>query len=892
MFAVNKLLLDMKRILLVLLFISGICTAADFRIVTPTPYTVCDDNSDGIVDFYLETKTAEILGGANPSNYIVTYHETFSTASDGVFLLGPVYTNITGSNQTLFVRVEEIGSGTFEIVQLQLVVIVGPYFNNPQNLIVFQNNASGMATFDLTSQNGNITGGMPSSSITYHLSESDANLGLPEIVSANSFVNTSNPQVIWVRVANGSGCPKIGNFSLSVQQGTQDDIVYIPDANFKAKLLNATSSNFTASNNLNQYVKVDLNNDGEIQYSEALNIKGLSVGNSGILNLTGIEAFYNLKNLRCSNNNLTTLNLSSLISLESLNCQNSQLVSLNIQNLANLRTLACDTNNLTSLDLTVSNKWEYLSCTSNQIAHLDMSTFINYIPSNSEIWLNNNLLTTLIVKNGLIDNGYFQFENNPTLRFICADDSEIAHFQGRISEYGYTNCVVNSYCTFEPGGNYNTIKGKTTFDSNNNGCDASDLAQSFLKVKINDGTNQGATFTNTAGDYNFYTQAGNFTVTPEVENPTFFNISPATATVNFPLVNNSISTNNFCITANGNHPDAEIVIAPVTPARPGFDAVYKIVYKNRGNQTLSGNVYFYYNETLLDYVTSTAVPTQSNGLLTFAFSNLMPFESRSISVTLNVNGPTENPAVNIGDELIFNGATDPIAGNEITFSYIQTVVGAYDPNDITCLEGDVVPPSEIGEYLHYMIRFENTGNFAAENIVVKDILDPAKYDISSLQILDSSHPVNADVKGNIAEFVFRNINLDSGGHGNILIKLRSLSSLGSGSTVSNGVGIYFDYNFPVNTENANTVFQALSIGEKHLDSSVKIYPNPANDFVNIKASSNINSIEMYDVQGRILMTGLYNEASATLDLSRQSSGIYYLKIKTEEGSKVEKVIKK
>ena len=95
MFAVNKLLLDMKRILLVLLFISGICTAADFRIVTPTPYTVCDDNSDGIVDFYLETKTAEILGGANPSNYIVTYHETFSTASDGVFLLGPVYTNIT-----------------------------------------------------------------------------------------------------------------------------------------------------------------------------------------------------------------------------------------------------------------------------------------------------------------------------------------------------------------------------------------------------------------------------------------------------------------------------------------------------------------------------------------------------------------------------------------------------------------------------------------------------------------------------------------------------------------------------------------------------------------------------------------------------------------------------
>jgi uncharacterized repeat protein (TIGR01451 family) len=30
----------------------------------------------------------------------------------------------------------------------------------------------------------------------------------------------------------------------------------------------------------------------------------------------------------------------------------------------------------------------------------------------------------------------------------------------------------------------------------------------------------------------------------------------------------------------------------------------------------------------------------------------------------------------------------------------------------------------IGKYVHYIIRFENTGTFAAENIVVKELLMP------------------------------------------------------------------------------------------------------------------------------------------------------------------------
>ena len=121
----------------------------------------------------------------------------------------------------------------------------------------------------------------------------------------------------------------------------------------------------------------------------------------------------------------------------------------------------------------------------------------------------------------------------------------------------------------------------------------------------------------------------------------------------------------------------------------------------------------------------------------------------------------ETPAVNIGDQLTFTAIVSPINGDENEadnfFTFNQIVVGSYDPNDIICLEGDTVSPSEIGKYLHYAINFENTGNYPAENIVVKDIIDATIFDVKSLQVLNSSDAVTARITGNVAEFIFQNI---------------------------------------------------------------------------------------------------------------------------------------
>ena len=94
-------------------------------------------------------------------------------------------------------------------------------------------------------------------------------------------------------------------------------IVNIPDANFKAALL---------ANNL--ITKIDLNNDKEIQVSEAMVVKELYLSQKNIANLSGIEAFTALTYLDCYGNKLTTLDVSKNTALTALYCSYNQLTSL------------------------------------------------------------------------------------------------------------------------------------------------------------------------------------------------------------------------------------------------------------------------------------------------------------------------------------------------------------------------------------------------------------------------------------------------------------------------------------------------------------------------------------------------------------------------------------
>jgi hypothetical protein len=223
----------------------------------------------------------------------------------------------------------------------------------------------------------------------------------------------------------------------------------------------------------------------------------------------------------------------------------------------------------------------------------------------------------------------------------------------------------------------------------------------------------------------------------------------------------------------------------------------------------------------------------------------------------------------------------------------QTVVDSYDPNDKTCVEGTVVGPTVAGKYVHYVIRFENTGTANAINVVVRDIIDTAKFDISTLIPQSGSHPYTTRIiNTNQVEFIFQNINLpfdDANNDGYIAFKIKVKPTLVVGDTFSNSANIYFDYNFPIVTNNYVTTIQTLGLNETTAENKLSVYPNPVRDIIHFKSQENILKVEVYDISGRILSSNTVHDNK--LNLGSLGTGNYILKVYTESGFVNTKIIK-
>jgi len=827
----------------------------------------------------------------------------------------------------------------------------------------------------------------------------------------------------------------LASFSVEAQ------IVNIPDANFKVKLLEASPDNQIANNQFGQYFKIDANDDGEIQESEAVQVISLNVSNSNISSIEGIQSFINLKIIRASYNNLMQVDFNGLSGLHSIYLDNNQinfegliglgtvssnLVMLELQNNAftyfdlielfgvdnyneinylnlsnnplsyfnfnflnilvydlklintsllsinivdsinvvslhlkenqvltsinfflsvnvNFRNLVISENPLLnnfSFSCTGSNSFEDFSIINNiQLSTINLNKFdygngffIQNCPLNilsisnssfsginldnvnletldlsdtkfGDLDLTNNLfLKHINVKNGDFNNfyGVINCNNLPQLEYVCANEWHIQDILDTTFSDEFPNVNVNSYCSFTPGGEFFTIQGNSKLDLTANGCEENDIDFPNMKFNITNGTISGNIISNTSGDYSIPVQEGTHTVTPVFENPTYFNISPENFAVTFPT-ETSPFIQNFCITPNGIHQDVEVVIVPLNAANPGFDANYKLVYKNKGNTVVSGTLSLTFTDNVMDFVSSTPVQSMEEpNILNWNYTNLQPFETREIEVVFNLNSPQESPALNGGEILEFIAIVDPLSGDEMpsdnTSTLNQEVVNSFDPNDKTCLEGSVVSTELIGQYVHYVIRFENTGTFFAQNVVVKDEIDLSKFDLNSLIVLSASHQQWTRINGNKVEFIFENIQLpfppSEERYGYIAFKIKLKNNLAVGDTFSNFASIYFDYNFPIITEPATTSIEALSNPDFEFSSFVKLYPNPASSVVTIESQTiNLKSVEIFNSLGQLIQANPNENNQLNIDVSGLQTGTYFVKVNSDKGVGVSKFVK-
>jgi uncharacterized repeat protein (TIGR01451 family) len=619
-------------------------------------------------------------------------------------------------------------------------------------------------------------------------------------------------------------------------------------------------------------------------------------------NLTSLVVPDDLGYLDCSYNMLTALEVPN-VAMHTLNVSYNQLTDLDLQGTSVSQTLNISGNPYTSV--TVYGSCSEFYCSDTQLGSLIMRGKGIDISSISD----NPNLEYINFRNGIEDgpcddfpdcpSTIFSLDNNPALHSICTDshDGSLVNYATNL----YPDLVFTSYCEFTPSDGYNTITGQVRYDGNANGCDTADIGYPNLRLTLTSDVMSialGTGYTNASGAYNLYTGDAfgsfNLTIAPEFEN-NYFTSDPASFTTAFTSLGNNLPLD-FCITPNGIHPDLEISVMPTDAARPGFDANYKITCKNKGTQTQSGDVTLNFAGAILDYISANpAVDSQTTDSLTWNFTNLVPFESREIMFTVNVNSSLETPPVNNDDVLDFSAVVTSAQTDETpidnTARLSQTVVGSYDPNDKAVAEGVFISPAQLGDYLHYTVRFQNTGTFAAQNVVVKDIL-AANFDLASLQLIGASHTHRTRLVNNVLEFFFENIQLppalenEPASHGYVSFKIKPKNTVVLGNTLENTGEIYFDFNAPVVTNTVATAVAPLAMKTFGKD-LFTIFPNPASTLLNIKSDAKITAVEIANHLGQTVL----KSNNTTVDVSGLASGVYFVKAHSAQGNATQKFIK-
>ncbi|MDN3493980.1 PKD domain-containing protein, partial [Winogradskyella bathintestinalis] len=188
-------------------YMEEVCIDVLPEIVTETPNNlfVCDTGIPPYI-FDLTMNSDVILSSAsNISDLVVTYHNSLADAEADATEISDsdVYVGVDG--EAVFVRVEYLDSGCYEVLNFNLNVVGQPTINPASDMILCDDDSNdGIAEFDLSSQSSTILGSQPSSDFTvsYHLNFQDADLG--DNALPLSYTNTINGQPIYVRVESAS----------------------------------------------------------------------------------------------------------------------------------------------------------------------------------------------------------------------------------------------------------------------------------------------------------------------------------------------------------------------------------------------------------------------------------------------------------------------------------------------------------------------------------------------------------------------------------------------------------------------------------------------------------------------------------------------------------------
>ncbi|MBL7927842.1 MAG: T9SS type A sorting domain-containing protein [Bacteroidia bacterium] len=461
----------------------------------------------------------------------------------------------------------------------------------------------------------------------------------------------------------------------------------------------------------------------------------------------------------------------------------------------------------------------------------------------------------------------------------------------------YENCfTLYNYCN----NCIDNLIGNAFVDANNN-C-VYDSAEMKIKNLMIDVNSAGLVMpTDTIGNYGFELPAGVYNIQPVLTGALINTCNVLPVQVN--VTDTTIAVQNFPLQIDSSYHDFGVDVVALSPAVPGNFYQLRVNVSNHQLFTDSASV----TVTLDSLFTfdSLSIPASTINNRTYTFSNVvLPAQSDS-SIIFYLTTLT---TAQLLDSVSFTAAVacfngDNNSAND-TSIFNTVILSGFDPNDKRVYpEGNITVNDSV---LTYTIRFQNTGNYMAQNIVLLDTLD-TDLNIASLQMLSSSHNYFFTmIDANVLQISFPNINLpDSNSneplsHGYITYTIKLKSGLPVGTQIENSAAIYFDFNAPVITNSVyNTIVSPLGVTENNAHNIlVNVYPNPTltHEFyieLDVKHRQSV-SYKVSDIAGRILLQRenivASNGRNVFAEKAILAKGIYFVTITAGKENITKKIV--
>lgn len=395
--------------------------------------------------------------------------------------------------------------------------------------------------------------------------------------------------------------------------------------------------------------------------------------------------------------------------------------------------------------------------------------------------------------------------------------------------------------------------------------------------------NTNITVTQPDGTFELYANATGDTLRPILN-------SPYVTTQPKEYILSGVPTANldFAVYETTNVKDLSVDMSFVTPLKLYTDIQLILTIKNKGTVNQSPQIRLQKHPYLVYTGSFPSVSTDTTDWQEWILPNLAPYQS----TTIQVDCYTQDPG-GIDSIVQLSVRAFPLIDDADTLDNVSnllaTIVGPFDPNDKRVQPDGPITPEMIeqGQDLIYTIRFQNTGNYPAEDVRLLDTLS-AQLDMNRFEVLSSSHPVSWRIEQQrILEFYFKNIQLpdstsdEPASHGFIKYKIRARKDLPLGAKINNTAHIYFDFNRPITTNTTQNVVAELVL--THTPENIpalSVVPNPANQSVTLRwETAQGGTLELLNAAGkRVLQQKIASGSNSTLvTIDTLPEGLYFIR---------------